>query len=138
MIKKIFLSLFIAGSISLQAQEDDLLGDLQDSNTTNYATASFKTSRVINGHSLENVAKGVFDFKISHRFSTAQNGIYDVFGLDAATIRIGGDYGVTEKLMVGVGRSTLNKTYDGYVKYKLLRQSTGKKTFRLLPPGFLQ
>ena len=48
-----------------------------------------------------------------------------MFGLDQATIRIGGDYGITDQLMIGVGRSSFEKVYDGFFKYKLLRQSTG-------------
>lgn len=96
---------------------------------TEYVTATFKTSRLVNGHSLENTAKHVLDVKISHRFETiagAQGGAYNLFGLDHATMRFGFDYGITNTFMVGVGRSTLNKTYDGFFKWKILRQSTGK------------
>jgi hypothetical protein len=120
--------LFIALLTSnLMAQEEtDLLSLLGEETTTNFATASFKTTRVINGHSLENVAPGVLDVKISHRFAPIRNGLYDLFGLDGATIRIGGDYGITERLMVGFGRNSLEKMLDGFVKYKILRQSTGK------------
>jgi hypothetical protein len=50
-----------------------------------------------------------------------------MFGLDVATMRLGFEYGINDRLMVGLGRSTYEKTYDGFVKYKLLRQSTGKK-----------
>jgi hypothetical protein len=82
---------------------------------------------VINLHSLENTAGGVLDFKISHRFGTLNGGFYELFGLDNASIRLGLDYGVTDKLTVGVGRSSFQKAYDGFVKYKFLRQSTGKK-----------
>ena len=108
--------------------QDDLLGLLGDEEeTTEYAKASFKTTRVVNGHSLENAAPGVLDFKISHRFGFISGGAYELFGLDGATIRLGLDYGVNDNLMIGVGRSSVEKTYDGYVKYKLLRQSTGKR-----------
>ncbi|MBK8705915.1 MAG: hypothetical protein IPN33_21750 [Saprospiraceae bacterium] len=122
----LLLTLFSLVSPAIRAQ-DDLLSLLGDEETTNYATASFKTNRVINLHSLENTAAGVFDFKISHRFGTLNQGAYDIFGLDQATIRLGGDFGITNRLMVGYGRSTYEKTYDGYVKYKFLRQSTGKR-----------
>jgi hypothetical protein len=122
----LLLTLFSLVSPAIRAQ-DDLLSLLGDEETTNYATASFKTNRVINLHSLENTAAGVFDFKISHRFGTLNQGAYDIFGLDQATIRLGGDFGITDQLMVGWGRSTYEKTYDGYVKYKFLRQSTGKR-----------
>ena len=114
--------------ISVQGQDDDLLSLLgEEEETTDYATASFKTNRVVNLHSLENTAAGVFDLKISHRFGFLSGGFYELFGLDNATIRIGGDYGVTDRLTIGAGRSSFEKTYDGYFKYKILRQSSGKR-----------
>ena len=91
---------------------------------TIYTTATFKTTRLVNGHSVENVAKGVMDVKISHRFGHINEGGYELFGLDKATMRMGIDYGITRYLMVGIGRSTYQKTYDGYFKLKILRQST--------------
>lgn len=107
----------------LFAQEGDLLKLLgPDKAEPTYTTASFKTTRVINGHSLENTAKGVLDFKIGHRFGTLNEGIGNFFGLDQASIRIGFDYGITDRLMVGIGRSSFQKTVDGFAKYKLLRQ----------------
>lgn len=127
-MKSLILSVFLllVSSIHLYAQ-DDLLGLLGEEETTDYTTASFKTNRVINLHSLENTAGGVLDFKISHRFGTLNGGFYELFGLDNASIRLGLDYGVTDRLTCGVGRSSFQKAYDGFVKYKFLRQSTGKK-----------
>jgi hypothetical protein len=108
--------------------QDDLLSLLgEEEETTDYAIASFKTNRVINLHSLENTSHGVLDIKISHRFGMINSGWYELFGLDAASIRIGGDYGVTDNLMVGFGRSSFEKTYDGFLKYRVLRQSSGAK-----------
>lgn len=101
---------------------------VEDQKRTNYTTATFKTTRLINGHSVENVGKRVLDVKISHRFSTLNSGLYNLFGLDNATMRMGVDYGITDRLMIGVGRSTFQKQYDGFFKYKLLRQSTGYRT----------
>lgn len=119
---------FFAGTARLAAQnEPDLLSLLGKDETIDYATASFKTSRVINGHSIENTAPGVLDVKISHRFGPVRNGVYDMFGLDGANIRIGADYGITNHLMVGFGRNSLEKMLDGFVKYKILRQCTGKR-----------
>lgn len=108
-------------------QEDDLLSLIDQEETVDYIYASFKTNRIINLHSLENPAEGVLDFKISHRFNSISSGFYDLFGLDGASIRIGGDYGINDRLAIGIGRSTIEKTYDGYVKYKVLRQSTGSR-----------
>jgi hypothetical protein len=100
-----------------------------DAKRTTYTTATFKTTRVINGHSVENVGKGILDIKISHRFSTLNRGFYELFGLDNASMRMGGDFGITDKLMIGIGRSTFQKQYDAFAKYKLLRQSTGYHSF---------
>ncbi len=106
-------------------QEQDLLSLLGREETTEYAAASFKTNRVINLHSLESTAGGILDVKISHRFGFLSGGLYALFGLDLATIRIGADYGITDRLTIGAGRSSYEKTYDGFIKYKLIRQSSG-------------
>ena len=122
---------FLAVSPTVFAQ-DDLLSLIEDEKPqTDFAKASFKTTRVINSQSLENTAPGVLDMKISHRFGPLNGGAYELFGLDAATIRIGLDYGITDHLMVGVGRSSVQKTYDGFLKMKLLRQSSGARTMPL-------
>lgn len=113
--------------LKAQDEEEDLLSLIEDPEITNYTFATFKTNRVINLHSVENTAGGVLDFKISHRFGFLNGGFYDLFGLDQASIRIGADYGLTNNLMVGFGRSSYEKTYDGFIKYKFLRQSTGAR-----------
>lgn len=120
--------LLAASAATANAQEDDLLALLGEEEVTDYTYATFKANRIINLHSVENTAKGVLDIKISHRFGFLNSGISDLFGLDQASIRIGADYGITERLMVGVGRSSYEKTYDGFLKYKILRQSSGAKT----------
>lgn len=117
----ILLPLLAVGA--LLAQDLDLLDE--DAPTTAYTIATFKTNRIVNGHSIETVAKREFDFKISHRFGFVNGGFYDLFGLDQATMRMGGDFGITDNLNVGIGRSNEDKTYDGFVKYKFLKQSKG-------------
>ena len=88
-----------------------------------YTTATFKASRIVNGHSIENVGKGVLDFRISHRFGTLNQGVGNFFGLDNATTKLSFDYGITDWLMIGIGRSTYEKEYDGFFKAKILRQT---------------
>jgi Membrane bound beta barrel domain (DUF5777) len=120
---------FIA--LTAAAQDgDDLMSQLEKEvkNTTDYTTATFKTTRLVNGHTVENVGKKVLDVKISHRFGKVNGGGYELFGLDNATMRMGIDYGITNSLMVGIGRSTYQKTYDAFFKWKILRQSTGNRT----------
>ena len=120
--------IFLLPILCLQAQ-DDLLSmlDEEEEATVDYVTASFKTNRIINLHSLENTAKGVLDFKIGHRFGFINSGIDELFGLDNATMRLGFNLGVTDNLAIGLGRSSFEKTVDGYVKYRFLRQSTGAR-----------
>ena len=128
MLKKLLIAIPTLFSLGAHSQVDSLLLDLYSSEkTVNYASASFKTTRVINGQSLENTHAGTLDLKISHRFGFLSSGLYELFGLDQATIRIGLDYGITDNLMVGFGRTSVQKALDGFAKYKILRQSTGLK-----------
>lgn len=112
---------------AIAQEEQDLLSLLGREETTEYAAASFKTNRVINLHSLESTSAGVLDVKISHRFGFINGGIYELFGLDQSTIRLGVDYGISDRLTIGGGRSSYEKTFDGFIKYKLLRQCSGAK-----------
>lgn len=127
MMRKIFILLIVPLLLSfhLKAQDDlmDLLGD--QPKTTDYTYATFKTTRIINAQSVENPAEGVLMFMIQHRFGRINTGAYEFFGLDQATIRLGLEYGITKRLSIGVGRSSYEKTFDGFLKYKILRQSTG-------------
>lgn len=130
-LRSIALILFLGYGTFAFGQEEDLLSLLPEEETVNFVTSSFKANRVVNLHSLENTAGGELDIKISHRFGFISGGLYELFGLDQASIRIGGDYGITDQLMVGLGRSSYEKTYDGFIKYKFLRQSTGAKKMPL-------
>ena len=124
------ISLLALHGIAQDVNLDSLLDAEMDKKTkseTLYTEGSFKTGRLINGHTVETMQKGVLDFKISHRFSEIENGIYDFFGLDnAISIRFGADYGLTNRLTIGGGRSSYEKEYDGFLKYRLLWQSSGK------------
>jgi hypothetical protein len=117
-----FVAILLMISSIAFAQENSLLDGLEEPSIPQAIIAAFKTSRVINGHSLENVAAGVLDVKISHRFGRLNSGAYNAWGLDNAYIRIGIDYGMSRRLMVGLGRSSFEKTFDGFLKYKLLQQ----------------
>lgn len=128
LIRYLFFCLASLLSIGqLNAQEIDLFAEKDTVKVKNLMTATFKSSRVVNGQSIENVGVGVLDFKILHRFGAINQGAYELFGIDQATMRMGLDYGLTNRFMFGVGRSTYQKQYDGFVKYKLLQQQTGLK-----------
>ncbi|WP_345369147.1 DUF5777 family beta-barrel protein [Algivirga pacifica] len=111
---------------ALHAQDLEALMNQTTETSKQYTTATFKTTRVINLHSVENTHAGTLDFRISHRFGTINSGWRDLWGLDNSMVRFNFEYGLNDALMIGVARSTYQKTYEGYLKYKLLKQSTGK------------
>ncbi|MBK8144634.1 MAG: hypothetical protein IPK62_06340 [Bacteroidetes bacterium] len=132
-MKKLFISgLVIFTALSTKAQDDlEKIMENDNKTTTEYVRNAFKSSRVINGHSIEMVGKGVLDFRILHRFGTFKSGINNLFGLDQASMRMGFDYGISKNFTIGIGRSTFNKEYDGFLKYRIVQQKKGAKKFPL-------
>lgn len=126
-----FMAVILVFQNQLCYAQEDLLSLLGEEETTEFTSATFKSTRIINGQSIENAAKGVLDIKIQHRFTSIDRGISEFFGLDGAAIRIGADYGLTNTIMIGLGRSTIDKAVDGFAKIKILRQSSGKKNMPL-------
>lgn len=123
----IFLTLILgnAGFVFSQSLEDLL--DAETKPETNYATATFKATRIINGHSIERMQKKELDFRISHRFGRVNEGAYEFFGLDYSLIHLSLEYGVADWLMLGFGRANFEKTFDGFAKFSILRQSNGAR-----------
>jgi hypothetical protein len=128
----IILAFFVANN--LFAQEDLL--KMMEEETPSKPTpvfASFKSTRLVNLHTNEQMKAKHLDFRIQHRFQPMQinkenvYGLYNMFGVDGAAMRLGFEYGVTDKLMMGFGRSNVGKTYDLMAKYKILQQTRGKK-----------
>jgi hypothetical protein len=121
-----FLILLLPAGIFAQ---DDLM-NLLNENTPDeitYATATFKSTRILNGQSIEKMPPGQLDFRISHRFGRINSGAYEFFGLDQSNVHFSLEYGIFKWLMIGVGRGTYEKTFDGFAKFTLLRQSSGAK-----------
>ncbi len=108
------------------AQDLDEILEQETPKVKQYASATFKGTRLLNGHSVENRKKGVTEFIVSHRFGRINLGLKEFYGLDQSNIRIALERAVSDKLMIGFGRSSFDKTYDGFLKYKLLRQRTDK------------
>jgi hypothetical protein len=128
-MRQLFLTLILSLiSFGIFAQ-DDLMNIINQDSTReiNYTTATFKSTRVMNGHSIERMVPGQLDVRISHRFGTLNSGGYNFFGLDQSNIHLGLEYGIFKWLMIGVGRSEFEKTYDGFAKFSILRQSSGAK-----------
>ena len=123
------LGLFVAtvGAGSAQGLLDALNEAVED--PTLPVTATFKDTRIVNVQSNETPAEGVLHFVIAHRFGTLNSGAYELWGLDNAQMRMAFDYGITDRLAVGVARNTYQKTYEASIKARLLRQSTGPDAF---------
>lgn len=65
---------------------------------------------------------------IQHNFGTVNGGIESFYGLDqGAAVRLGIDYGVTDKLSVGIGRTSVEDNVDLRLKYTVLRQLKSDK-----------
>lgn len=106
---------------------DQILKELSDDNKPNYTYGTFKGTTIINGQSIEVPGESDLRFIISHRFGEIKNGLYDFFGLDQGTTRIGFEYGIKDIASVSVGRNNIDKIYDAGIKLILLRQQTGQK-----------
>ena len=127
-----FLYLFLLAALatsSLKAQDDlsNLFKD--DKKTHDPVSATFKTTRLNMGHSIETVGAHQLDFRISHNFGDIGSGLHGFYGMmSSANVRISLEYGITNRLTAGLGRSkgagAIGELYDGYLKYKLLRQTT--------------
>ncbi len=120
--------LFIIGiavlfSCNALAQNDDLMNLFEDKPTSKYITSTFKSSNVVLGQSIESPGKGVLLLNIQHHFGEISSGFYNFFGFDNASTRIGIKYGICSRATVGIGRSTMKKTWDGNLKIKILRQT---------------
>lgn len=121
-----FFALLLA-AMPLRAQEEDLLEQLQADEPDAPVSSTFNTSRLINLHTSEVSGRNVLEFRITHRFGTVGSGFQGFYGLDnSADIRIGFDYGITDRLLVGIGRNKISKRFDGFAKYQLLRQTRKK------------
>lgn len=132
-----FCFIFTLMALKVKAQ-DDLLNalDQQIAEDVHYVVYTFKSTHIINGHSVENMRKNQLDFRINHRFGELNGGLYNLYGLDNALVNFSLDYGLSDRLMAGIRRGTYEKTYDGSLKYLVARQSKGKRNFPVTLSAF--
>lgn len=129
--RNLYVIILLLFSITAYGQ-DDLLKEIdKETDEPEYSIATFKGTRIINGHSIETKPEGTLEFIFAHRFGRINTGWYEMYGLDQADVRLGLDYGITDDLSVSIGRNSYNKTLDGYLKYRLAKQHTGKGAFPL-------
>jgi hypothetical protein len=134
MKKKLLLSLILVTNFVFS--QDDLLSIVNEGNEKKHEKvfATFKTYKLGNAQTIETVKKNHLDFRISHRFGNVYNSALEpnalneaahtYFGFDnASDIRWSFDYGVTDNITIGIGRSRFRETYDGSLKWKILSQT---------------
>ena len=124
---KTFILVLLLGYTSIVFAQDDLLALVSKPEDVKkeYVSNAFKSSRVVNGHSMEFIGKGVMDLRILHRFGLANSGFNNLYGLDQANMRFGFDYGVSKNMTLGIGRSNVGKEWDGFIKFRPIWQAKG-------------
>jgi hypothetical protein len=134
-MKNLFLALLLTFPF-LGFSQDDLLSELQAGNETKpvkeFSQATFKTTRIINTHTIESVGKKAFDLRLSHRFGDFKSGFKNFWGLDGgAPMRISAEFSWDGRTTVGVARTFMSSSYgklwEGFGKYRILRQTTDNK-----------
>ncbi len=135
MKKQVFLFVLFGFSLTAFAQEDlsDLFKDDKTAEDKSPVTATFKTTKLINAQTIEQVKAGELDFRIAHRFDDMAGkagGVQTLYGFDNVTdIRIAFDYGITDNWCVGFGRSKgayfNRQILDFSSKYKIISQRKG-------------
>ena len=123
---KLLFIVFILMCSSLSSQ--NLLERLEKEfpKQNNYAIGTFKTTRISIGHSVETRRQGQLEISIFTRFWDVPNSNSQSFLADKKTHRFSLEYGIIDRLTLGLGYTDFDGIYDGFLKYKLLRQSTGK------------
>jgi hypothetical protein len=113
--------------------QDDLLNMLEDEAaaeaTPENVSATFKGIKLINANTIETTKKKTLEFRITHRFGNMQlgkaAGVHSLGGLDnASNIRFSLDYGLTDNISIGLGRSKTLEHIDGNLKWRFLSQKT--------------
>jgi hypothetical protein len=100
--------------------QDDLLSQIDSTETNQNVTSAFKAMKIVNLESTKLTAKGELYLVIAHRFGSIKDGIEGFFGLDNAVTQIKFIYGVSDKFNLAAGRS--EQAYDFSAKYTLKSQ----------------
>ncbi len=126
------LFLLILCFFTLKAQDaDSLLNSLNADSAAKYnefTPATFKATGIVLSQSVETQKKHNLNFVIKHRFGDIGGefgGSHTLWGLDVASdLYLGLDYGITNDLTFGVGRSRNDELFNFLLKYRLLKQKT--------------
>jgi hypothetical protein len=139
MIKKIIICFASLLSFNSFSQDDllDLVKEDPKNEPAKKVYATFKTTKIVNAQNIETVKKRNLDFRVTHRFgniynSSSNNALneaaHSAFGLDNSTdIRMSFDYGITDDITIGIGRSKYREMNDATIKWRFLTQRENNK-----------
>lgn len=83
----------------------------------------FMAPRNINLFTVEPLSKGELHYSIMHTFGEVNSGARALWGIDqGANVRFSFEYGFTDRLSLGFGRSSMDKVYDLHGRWALIRQ----------------
>lgn len=120
-----FLRVLIIGFIPLYGSGQSLLDKLekeQPKDSTALTLGTFKGTRISIGHSVETRKKNTLEVSFMSRYWNVQQETSNSFVADRMCARFGLDYGISDRLTLGVGVGVPNGIFDGYFKYRLLQQ----------------
>jgi hypothetical protein len=122
------ISLSIAGFSTFAQDMLSMLDSANTKKTHEKVVTTFKGSKIINAQTTETVKARTMDFSITHRFGNigvaSNGGGHTLYGLDnISDVRFGFDFGLTNNITLGIGRSKSNELVDGFLKYRICTQT---------------
>lgn len=103
-----------------------VLGQLERerADTDQAVELTFMAPKNINLYTVEPLARGELHYSIMHTFGEVDSGVRNLWGIDqGANVRFSFEYGFTNSLSFGFGRSSMDKNYDIYGRMRLLKQT---------------
>ncbi|SNR14067.1 DUF5777 family beta-barrel protein [Tenacibaculum jejuense] len=133
-ITKLLFTFILALLVNFVSYAQGLLDKLDKEYPKNptYEMATFKTTRLGLGHSVETRKKGTLEISWYNRYWNRPNGETQFFLADEVNMRFGLDYAISDNFAIGVGYSTWDEIADGYLKYKFLRQTKKGNPFSMV------
>ncbi|MFT7065615.1 MAG: hypothetical protein ACJAUO_001189 [Sediminicola sp.] len=112
---------------TMHAQDIDSIMSNLEVQKEHDVLATFKSPKLVLLQTNETQKAQNLAFWVGHRFGDIGGdfgGSHTLFGLDVATdLYLGFDYGISDNLTIGIGRSKFNETYNTLIKYRLLKQN---------------
>lgn len=125
-MKKFLLFIFSMSLFQFVSAQD--ISDMLSDSTDHFVSATFKGTRLVNFHTIETAGKRTLEFRVAHRFGDLSTGSYGFFGLDGpASLNLALNYSFDGRFEIGASRTSVDKLYSGYLKYRLIRQKSKGK-----------